>query len=139
MALPYNYLYNPNYQPNYQQNYQQFTNGLVHVQSESIARNYPVAPGNSVTFINDTAPFCYIKTVGYMPTDAPDFRIYKRIDDVPTEAPTAPTQPHNQDPADTVGESIKAELAALRSRIEALENKSRPASRKETKNEPTEH
>lgn len=125
--------YNPYYSlyPQYQQNYQQ-TSGLVHVQNEATARNYPVAPGNSVTFINDTAPFCYIKTVGYMPTDPPDFRVYQRIDNAPTEAATAPTEAHNAEGYNSTADSLKGEIEALRSRIEALESKGRPATRKET-------
>jgi hypothetical protein len=32
--------------------------GFVLVQSEQEARAYPVAPGNSITFKDETAPFC---------------------------------------------------------------------------------
>ena len=64
--------YQPMYQP-YTQPYTQMQNqpqnvapvqqngGFVRVQNENEARMYPVAPGNSVTFINENAPYCYTK------------------------------------------------------------------------------
>ena len=122
--------YNPYYQLYPQQNFQ--AGGIVHVQNEGVARNYPVAPGNSVTFINDTAPYCYIKTVGYMPTDPPDFRIYQRVDNMPAEASTAPSEARNSEGYNLATDTLKGEIEALRCRIEALENKTKPASRKET-------
>ena len=56
--MAYNYF--PQYYPNYQvtpqvnNSTQQIQNGgFINVRSELEARNYPVAPGNSVTFKND--------------------------------------------------------------------------------------
>ena len=34
--------------------------GFVLVPSEQEARNYPVAPGNSITFKDENAPYCYL-------------------------------------------------------------------------------
>lgn len=44
---------NPYFQPQYQQPQQ---TGLVSVPNIEAARNYPVAPGNSVTFKDENAP-----------------------------------------------------------------------------------
>lgn len=46
----------------------QATNFLT-VPSEEIARNYPVAPGNSITFKNENAPYVYSKTMGFSQLD----------------------------------------------------------------------
>lgn len=53
--------------------------GFVSVSSETEARNYPVAPGNSVTFKDETAPYIYTKTMGFSQLDQPVFDKYKLI------------------------------------------------------------
>ena len=56
----------PYYGQNYMYGYQTPQNGyqtsFVHVQSENEARAYPVAPNNSVTFIDENRPYLYTKT-----------------------------------------------------------------------------
>ena len=44
--------------------------------------NYPVAPSNSVTFINEVAPYCYVKTMGASQLDRPVFETYKLVKEV---------------------------------------------------------
>ena len=53
--------------------------GFIPVSSEEVARNYPVAPGNSVTFKNENAPYVYTKTMGFSQLDRPIFERYKLI------------------------------------------------------------
>ena len=53
--------YNPYYPYYGQQSQQMQSNGLVSVRSIDEALRYPVAPGNSVTFKDETAP--YIDTI----------------------------------------------------------------------------
>lgn len=53
--------------------------GFVRVQSENDARMYPVAPGNSVTFIDDNAPYCYVKTMDFSQLDRPKFEKYRLV------------------------------------------------------------
>ena len=60
-----------------QQNYPQI--GFIRVQSENDARMYPVAPGNSVTFIDENAPYCYTKTVDASQLDRPKFEKYRLV------------------------------------------------------------
>ena len=105
MGYPYSYQtpYQQNYfpvgyQPMYQQGYQQqqaqpqmqqqsFANnqnqvqngGFVPVRSEAEARAYPVAPGTSITFKNETAPYCYTKTMGFSQLEAPRFEKYRLV------------------------------------------------------------
>ena len=95
---PYQSYYPANYQPVYQQGYQQqqaqpqmqqqsFANsqnqvqngGFVPVRSEAEARAYPVAPGTSITFKNETAPYCYTKTMGFSQLEAPRFEKYRLV------------------------------------------------------------
>lgn len=53
--------------------------GFVSVTSEEEARRYPVAPGNSVTFKNENAPYVYTKTMGFSQLDRPLFEIYRLV------------------------------------------------------------
>ena len=47
--------------------------GFVSVQSEQEARIYPVALGNSITFMDECAPYMYIKTMGRSRFEQPTF------------------------------------------------------------------
>ena len=90
--MAYNYYTNPyTYPPPYQASAQQQqlpqqsapfqiqNGGFVPIRSEQDARNYPVAPGNSVTFKDETAPYVYTKTMGFSQLDRPIFEKYKLI------------------------------------------------------------
>ena len=59
--------------------------GFVSVRSEMEARNYPVAPGNSITFKDETAPYVYTKTMGFSQLDRPNFEKYKLVKEDITE------------------------------------------------------
>lgn len=75
MAYPY-------YPQNYpQQNYPQQTQngGFVRVKDETEAMNYPVAPGYSVTFIDETATHFFVKTAGLSQFDRPTFDRYRLV------------------------------------------------------------
>lgn len=73
---PYNYYPQQNQVP--VQN-QVLSGGFVPVRSEAEARNYPVAFGTSVTFKNETAPYCYTKTMGVSQLEAPKFEKYRLV------------------------------------------------------------
>lgn len=53
--------------------------GFVTVRSEAEARAYPVAPGTSVTFKNESAPYCYTKTMGFSQLEAPKFEKFRLV------------------------------------------------------------
>lgn len=53
--------------------------GFVSVRSEQEARNYPIAPGNSITFKDETSPYVYTKTMGFSQLDRPTFDKYKLV------------------------------------------------------------
>lgn len=116
-------------QPMPQQNQQQMpvqpmNGGFVHVQSEQEARQYPVAPGNSVTFIDDMQAFCYTKTMGFNQFDAPQFKKFKLV-----EVVDQPAQNEQKTPSETQNEkeynfeeyALKTDLNALCERIGQLE------------------
>lgn len=53
--------------------------GFVMVKDINEAMNYPVAPGNSVTFKNENQPYIYTKTLGFSQLDQPIFEIFKLV------------------------------------------------------------
>lgn len=88
-----------NYQQSYPQNAQQNNQqqiqtvqqpqiqngGIMHVRNMQEAFNYPVAPGTSVTFKDENAPFVYTKTRGFSQMEQPIFDVYelKKVENTP--------------------------------------------------------
>lgn len=108
MAFPFN-----NYPQYYPQGYQQYypqqtqgqiqNGGIIPVSSIDVARNYHVAPGTSVTFIDENAPYVYTKTRGFSQLEPPVFeklRLVKEED--------APEKSQNERKAVSAGEPIKS-------------------------------
>lgn len=86
--MAYNYYQNPYGYQAPQQQIQVQNSGFVSVRNEQEARNYPVAPGNSVTFKDETAPYIYTKTMGFSQLDRPNFEKYKLLkEEVQEELP----------------------------------------------------
>ena len=73
--IPTNY---PFYNQNFMQQHQQVQSPFITVRSETEARNYPVAYGNSVTFKDETAPYVYSKTM-FSQLDKPVFEKYRLV------------------------------------------------------------
>lgn len=99
-------------------------NGFVRVQSENDARMYPVAPGNSVTFIDDNAPYCYVKTMDMSQLDRPKFEKYRLVkeDDAPVSRQNAPETVFTSDKGDSTY-ALKSDIDAIWSEIEVLKEK----------------
>lgn len=105
--------------------------GFVLVQSEQEARAYPVAPGNSITFKDESQPYCYVKTMGFNQLDRPTFERYRLVkEDSPITAQNATTS------ADSAGESkdttyaLKSDLGTIWSEIDAIKEKLKAQSEK---------
>ena len=147
---PYQNAYNPyqQFQPNFQQqmqnqsNYQQSqqqiqNGGFVSVHNENEARNYPIAPGNSVTFKDENAPYVYTKTQGFSQLDRPVFEKYRLVKEEEYQpqqvAQSAPTSAENTEQANNIDYALKSDLRALWGEIEALK-KQMPKSKEEIKN-----
>lgn len=90
--------------------------GFYFVQNEMEARRYPLAPGNSATFKDLSAPFIYVKTMGFSPMEEPKFERFRLVkeeaqQETPQEAVFASKADFN-----TLAEevyAIKAKLAEM--------------------------
>lgn len=128
--------YNPNYNP-YQQAYQQQAalqqqmqqqqtqqqqiqnGGFVSAPTEDFARNYPVAPGNSVSFRDEKLPYLYTKTVGFSALDQPVFEKFRLVRE--EDAPAVAEPQKEQTAVDLSLYVEKREFDALAARVDALE------------------
>jgi hypothetical protein len=123
MAYPYYPTYNQNFNPYMQQQMQQPQNqqiqngGLVSVRSEDEARNYPVAPGNSVTFKNESAPFVYTKTMGFSQLDRPVFERFRLVKE---DAENVPKMDEKKQDIDMSVYALKTDLGAIIAEIDAI-------------------
>jgi len=110
----------PNYyQPQVQQPQQTQTNGFIPISSELEARNYPVAPGNSVTFKDENAPYIYTKTMGFSQLDQPIFDKYKLI----KEEQEVPVAKERMDELKKLKEEIKMtddDIEDLRNELQSI-------------------
>ena len=88
---------------------------FVSVRSIEEAFNWPVAPGNSITFKDENQPYVYTKTKGFSPLEQPVFEKYKLV-----KVEDAPVKPQNAPQTD---DSVKDELALMWKEINALKAK----------------
>ena len=107
-------------QPQQQAQYPVVQGGFVRVRNENEARMYPVAPGNSVTFIDEIAPYCYTKTVNMGQLDRPIFAKYRLVkeDDAPQPV-EAPNKPVEAPVMDLSKYALAADLEAFKGELEA--------------------
>lgn len=138
MAYPYYQgypTYNPIYyqqlqnlqQPQQQQNNQQApqiqNGGFIIVKDINEAMNYPVAPGNSVTFKNENQPYIYTKTLGFSQLDQPVFETFKLVKEERAETPiTASEDIVGQFLTLDEGNALRAELDALKAELIELKH-----------------
>ena len=115
-------------QPQSQPQYPMVQGGFVRVRNENEARMYPVAPGGSITFIDENSPYCYTKTVNMGQLDRPIFEKYRLIkeDDAPApvEAPNGPAENPMHDLSkyatkDDI-EAFKAEIESRKAELEGF-------------------
>jgi hypothetical protein len=106
-----------------QQQPQQIQNGgFVSVRSEDEARNYPVAPGNSVTFRNEVAPYVYTKTMGFSQLDRPVFDKYRLVKEEDYKPENA-EKPQEQTPTIDLSDYVqRSELDAIFAEIGAIKD-----------------
>lgn len=107
--------------------------GFVLVQSEQEARAYPVAPGNSITFKDESGPFCYVKTMSFNQLDRPVFERYRLVkEDAPSETREAPTMHEQLAPTKNTTYATKDDLAELWDELDALKEKLKAQAEKKT-------
>ena len=105
----------------------------ISVRSENDARNYPIAPGNSVTFKDENAPYIYIKTMGLSQFDSPTFerfRLVKENGELTQEGTSKPTYDNS------VIDEIKSDISGILDEIESIKKKIKtPVRKKEVDDE----
>lgn len=114
---------------NFQQSIQpQIQNGgFISVRNEQEARNYPIAPGNSVTFKDENMPYVYVKTMGFSQLDRPNFEKFRLVKEEEIQAQQTAQNPpvsnENTQQTNNVDYAKKDEITALWSEIDALKSK----------------
>ena len=98
---------------------------FISVRSVEEAYNYPVAPGNSITFRVENTPYVCTKTKGFSALDQPVFERYRLVkEEMPQNAPEKPKDVSNYD------EQIKLlwdEINSLKRQIKEAEHESADA------------
>lgn len=119
-------------QQNYPQNQQQIQNGgFMLVPSEDMARTYPVAPGNCVTFKIEGKPIVMEKSMGFSQLEAPRIDKYRLVreeeaaneQNLPQNAPKETSM--NNEALEEVKEQIKAlyeDIDDIKKRLEKVED-----------------
>ena len=124
------YGYYPQNLSTYPQNQQQQqpmqiqNGGFISVRGEAEARNYPVAPGNSVTFKDETAPYVYTKTMGFSQLDRPTFEKYRLVkEDTAVEGSELISKVgEGTEPINDTLDGIKNEIKAIWAEIEGIKH-----------------
>ena len=136
MGYPYQQQIQPNYnyqQQAYPQAQMQMTaqnqqtqpqiqnGGFIQVHNEDEARNYPIAPGNSVTFKDENAPYVYTKTMGFSQLDRPIFEKYRLVKEEDIQAvQNQPVSAANNQTTNMIDYALKTDLTALQAEIDVL-------------------
>ena len=81
--------------------------GLVSVRNIQEALNYPIAPGNSVMFKDESSPFIYVKTKGFSQLEEPIFEKYRLVKE---EQPQAV---NNTESVVNIDYALKSDLQAI--------------------------
>lgn len=120
----YNYGYYPqqNYMAQAQQQPQQIQNGgLISVRNEMEARNYPIAPGNSITFKDENSPYVYTKTMGFSQLDRPTFEKFRLVkEDIAETVQNGSNSAQTQNPINLSDYVKKSEFDQLRKEFETF-------------------
>lgn len=117
--------------------------GFVPTPNEAFARNYPVAPGNSVTFKDENAPYVYTKTKGFSQLEDPVFEKFRlvREDEQPIQADQTAAivqEPHPDYALMSDYEALRDVVEYLDGKVKGLEEHFKKPTRKTTKTEKTE-
>lgn len=122
MPMYNNYGYYPQgAQMSFANQQQQIQNGgLISVRNEMEARNYPIAPGNSITFKDENSPYVYTKTMGFSQLDRPTFEKFRLVkEEIASESvQNGSGSIYTQNPINLSGYALKTELEALRQELE---------------------
>lgn len=118
-------MYSPfqTYQQPIQQPQQQIQNGgFMLIPNENVAYNYPVAPGNCVTFKVEGKPIIIEKSMGFSQFDSPRLEIYDLV--------KREMKPQTEEVAENNLDGLKDEINSIWNEINALKNGRKPNSTK---------
>ena len=108
--------------------------GFVLVQSEQEARSYPVAPGNSITFKDESGPFCYVKTMGFSQLDRPTFERYRLVKEEDAQEPASgPQNRESSGQGSGIAYALQSDVDKLWAELEAVKAKLNAKPAKKTK------
>lgn len=118
---------------------QQSQNSLIPVPNEEIARSYPVAYGNSLTFRDENLPFLYVKTMGSSQLDPPKFEKYRLVKEedqnAEPEKSSEDFKATTDDIYDTI-DRINERIDAIADKFEEIKMAFAPAEEEEPKAKP---
>lgn len=95
-------------------------NGFIRVKDESEVDAYPIAPGNSVTFIHESEPFVFVKTLGFSQFDRPVKEKYRLVKEAPESVKSAGSAPEGVNAREQVEYAKAGDVAKLARDVEAL-------------------
>lgn len=101
-----------------QQTQQIQNGGFISVRNMEEARNYPIAPGNSITFKDETAPYVYTKTMGFSQLDRPVFEKFRLVKE---DDPQPQTAALNQE-ANSPDYALKADLEEVSHTVDKMKD-----------------
>lgn len=109
------YQYQPQMQAQVQQpvTQQMQSGGFISVPTEQDARNYPVAPGNVMTFKIENQPYVCEKAQGFSQLEGPVFNKYRLVKEESEEVVTDTS----------VNNSLRQELDSMKEDIRILKEK----------------
>lgn len=114
----------PMQQPAQQQPQSAQSGGFVSVRSRQEAKDWNVLPGQSITFIDENAPYCYTKSMGYSQLERPQFAAYRLVKEEETQpiqqAPQATQQAAQAAQDAPRNADVKLPDYALKSDVDAL-------------------
>lgn len=100
------------------------SNAIIHVPSEDVARRWDVAPNSSVTFIDDSKPYCYTKSMGMSMLEAPIFKRFRLVEEAEPAMTNENSEIQNQSGAAQIDMSeylTKAEFESYKAVIEDMQ------------------
>jgi hypothetical protein len=106
-----------------QNQYQIQNGGFICVSSEEDARRYPVAPGNSVTFKNENAPYVYTKTMGFSQLDRPLFEKFRLVKEEDIEVQKEENQDNKASQSEPTKYLVQEDLSPLVKDIKNIQTK----------------
>ena len=111
---------------NMPQNQPQIQNGgFMQIPTEEMARSYPVAPGNCVTFKIEGKPIVMEKSMGFSQLEAPKIDRYRlvREEDAQNEQNLPQNEPKNNSMENETIEELKGQIKAFKEELEDVKKR----------------